>query len=189
MAENPDSKDKSLETLDFIINVLKEHEISLDKTIDELSTIVEQIGDTTDELKSKVDGSEEKINNLQKEVANLIGYLSRTPEKALLSEAKQPQPQIQAAPTVSSTVFQGNPALILHCNQWNDFHDLAMHAQKLFFSYKEDEKVFQYQAIVGNQMIIYEGEIPNFSMILKKWLSGQLDILEHDILEGFFEIP
>ena len=43
MSENPGSKDKSLETLDFIINVLKEHEMNLDKTIDELSTVVEQI--------------------------------------------------------------------------------------------------------------------------------------------------
>ena len=75
MGETPDSKDKSLEALDFIINVLKQHEQNLDKSIDQLATVVEQIGNT-DALRGKMETVEEKINNLQKEVTNLIGYLS-----------------------------------------------------------------------------------------------------------------
>ena len=66
MAEAPNSKDKALEALDFIINVLKEHEQNLDKSINELATVTEQIGDT-EALNSKVGKVEEKINNLQKE--------------------------------------------------------------------------------------------------------------------------
>ncbi len=189
MAENPGSKDKSLETLDFIINVLKEHEINLDKTIDDLSRVIEQIRDTTAGLKGKVEESEEKINNLQKEVANLIGFLSSAPKKALPAETNQQEPKNQAASVVASTAIQGKPTLILRCNNWSDFQDLAMHAQKLSFSYKEDEKVFQAHAITGNQMITYEGALPNFSIILKKWLSGQLNINDQDILEVSLDKP
>ena len=187
MADNSSSNDKSLETLDFIINVLKEHEINLDKTIDELSTVVEPMGDTAAALKSKVEESDEKLNNLQKGIANLIAYMSNNSKKSLPVELKQQESQIEAAPLASLTVSQCKPSSILRCIQWSDFQGLAMHPQKLFFSCKEDEKVFQINAITGNQMITYEGALPTFSIILKKWLSGQLNINEQDILEGFLE--
>ncbi len=70
MAKIPQSKDEALEALDFIVNVLKEHEKDLDKLINELGTVTEQIGDTG-ELSGKVEKVEEKINSLQKEVTNL----------------------------------------------------------------------------------------------------------------------
>ena len=60
MSENPSSKDKSLETLDFIINVLKEHEKNLDSSIDELTTVTEQIAETQAGVKDKVDLLEKK---------------------------------------------------------------------------------------------------------------------------------
>ena len=81
--KNPQSKDDALEALDFIVNVLKEHERDLDKLINELATVTEQLGDTG-EISGKVESVEEKINNLQKEVANLVGYLSSgAPKEAL----------------------------------------------------------------------------------------------------------
>ena len=64
MAKNPQSKDEALEALDFIVNVLKEHERDLDKLISELATVTEQMGDTS-ELTSKVDTVEEKITGIQ----------------------------------------------------------------------------------------------------------------------------
>ena len=75
----------------------------------------------------------------------------------------------------------------MHCSQWSDFQDLAAHAGELSFNYKEDEKVFQVNALTGNRMIIYTGSLPNFSIILKKWLSRQLDVNEQNILEGFLD--
>ena len=48
MAKNPQSKDEALEALDFIVNVLKEHERDLDKLISELATVTEQMGDTSE---------------------------------------------------------------------------------------------------------------------------------------------
>ncbi len=80
MSKNPQSKDEALEALDFIVNVLKEHERDLDKLISDLATVTEQMGDTS-ELTGKVDKVEEKFNGLQKEVANLIGYVSTAPKE------------------------------------------------------------------------------------------------------------
>ncbi len=189
MSENPGSNDKSIETLDFIINVLKEHEKNFDNTIDELSTVVEQIRKTTIGLKGKVEESEEKIATLQKGVTNLIGYLSNPSKNASFDVLNQQKAQIQTAPAVSPPAIQDKPTSILRCNQWSDFQDLATRTQKLSFSYAEDEKVFQTNAISGNQMIMYVGALPDLSVILKKWLSGLLNIDEKDILEGYWISP
>jgi hypothetical protein len=186
LAKNPQSKDDSLEALDFIVNVLKEHEKDLDKLINELATVTEQLGDTG-ELSGKVEKVEEKINSLQKEVTNLITYMSSstpsTPKEALPAAVKE-----QTSQTAPVPVLQGKPSVILRCKQWEDFQTLAFQAQTLSFSYKEDEKVFQADALKGNQIITYNGALPKFSSILKAWLSKQLDVPETNILEGVLAI-
>src|SRR5208283_2835355 len=183
LTKNPQSKDDSLEALDFIVNVLKEHERDLDKLINELATVTEQLGDTG-ELSGKVEKVEEKINSLQKEVTNLITYMSGSaPKEALPAAAKEQTSQAAAVPVV-----QGVASVILRCKQWEDFQTLAFHAQTLSFCYKEDEKVFQADALKGNQIITYNGALPKFSSILKASLSKQLDVPETNILEGVLAI-
>ncbi len=183
MAENHRSKDKSLEALDFIINVLKEHEQNLDRSIDQLATVTEQI-DGTEELNAKLEKAEEKLNNLLKEVANIVGNPPNAANKTIPSALKEQELRSQATLFESPTEVQGWPSLILHCKTWEDFQILATHAQKLTFSYDESAKVFQANAIKGNQMLTYTGALPNFSLILKIWLSRQFDVSEQNILEG-----
>jgi hypothetical protein len=51
MSENPSSRDKALEALDFIINILKEHEQTLDESIGELATVTENVGKIDEMIK------------------------------------------------------------------------------------------------------------------------------------------
>ena len=183
MARNPQSKDEALEAIDFIVNVLKEHEKDLDKLINELANVTEQLGDTG-QINSKVEKVEEKINNLQKEVTNLITYLSSKPKESLPVTAVKEQ-VAQAGPTPT---IQSGPSLIFRCKQWEDFQTLAFQAQTLSFSFKEDEKSFQADAFKGNQIITYSGAVPKLSTVLKAWLSRQLDVPEGSILEGVLAI-
>ena len=180
MAKNPQSKDEALEALDFIVNVLKEHERDLDKLTNELATVTEQMGDTG-ELSGKVEKIEEKINGLQKEVANFLCYISSTSKpvgaKELVHETVQ-----------TPTVVVGNQPVVLRCKQWEDFQALALRAQTLSFNFKEEEKLFQADALKGCQIITYSGPLPKFSGILKAWLSKQLDVSERGILEGVLAI-
>jgi len=184
LAKNPQSKDDALEALDFIVNVLKEHEKDLDKLINELATVTEQMGDTS-ELNGKVEKVEEKIDTLQKEVTNLISHLSSAPREALPAAVVNEQPREVA---VESAGAAGAPSVILRCKQWEDFQTLAVRAQTLSFSFKEEEKVFQADALKGNQIITYSGALPKFSSILKMWLSKQLDVPERSILEGVLAV-
>ena len=182
MDKNPKSKDDAFEALDFIVNVLKEHEKDLDKLINELATVTEQIGDTG-ELSGKVEKVEVKIETLQKEVTNLIAHLSDISKEALPAAGANEQLNEAAA----STVKNGN-SVILRCKQWEDFQNLAVNAQALSFSYKEEEKIFQADALKGNQFISYSGVLPKLSSILKMWLSKQFDVPERSILEGLLAV-
>ena len=186
MAGNPGSKDKSLEALDFIINVLKEHEQNLDKSISDFAAVTEQVGNT-DVLNGRIEKVEEKIGNLQKEITNLIGILSNSPKDALLAGAKKQELPAEITSSAAVAALQAGPSVTLHCKQWRDFQSLALNAQTVSFSYKEAEKVFQIQAIKGNQLILFSGILPSFAFILKTWLSRQLGIAEGNILEGFID--
>lgn len=183
MSKNPQSKDDALEALDFIVNVLKEHEKDLDKLINELATVTEQMGETG-ELSNKVEKVEEKINILQKEVTNLISYLSSGAPKEVLPAQSKEQPNRE----VLTGVIHTGHSVILRCKQWEDFQNLAFQAHTLSFSYKEDEKVFQADALKSNQIITYSGAPPKFSFILKTWLSKSLDVPEKNVLEGVLAI-
>jgi hypothetical protein len=181
MSKKPPSKDDALEALDFIINVLREHEKDLDRLINELGKITEKLGQTG-ELSGKIENVEERLTTLQSEIANLIDYLS-TPREA---PAAPPQ-AIQEQKMLAQREVHG-PPVILRCKQWEDFQTLAYQAQTLSFLYKETEKTFQADALKNNQIITYSGELPKQTSLLKTWLSKQLDIPEKKILEGILAI-
>jgi hypothetical protein len=186
MAGKPGSKDKSLEALDFIINVLKEHEQNLDKSINEFALVTEHLGNT-DVLNGKIEKVEEKISTLHKEITNLISIMSSSPKELISTAAKKQEPPSEATPVASLSLVQGRPSVMLHCKQWKDFQALAINSQSVSFSFKEAEKVFQVEALKGTQLIFFSDSFPDFSLILKMWLSRQLGIAEGSILEGFID--
>jgi small-conductance mechanosensitive channel len=185
MSKKSPSRDEALEAIDFIVNVLKEHEKDLDKLINELGTITERMGDTG-ELSGKVEKVEERLTTLQNEIANLITYLS-APHETSRTSTPVIQVQQQSDETVQAKEVRG-PPVILRCKQWEDFQTLAFQAQTVSFLYREAEKTFQVDALKNNQIITYSGELPKFTSLLKTWLSIQLSIEEKRILEGILAI-
>ena len=189
MSKKPQSKDEALEALDFIVNVLKEHEKDLDRLINELGTVTDALGETG-ELTLKVEKVEERINGLQNEINGLVKYLSTSPRQTAAPapvsayEQKKDEQKIEVAP---ASVMHG-PPVILRCKQWEDFQTLASQAQTLSFMYKDADKTFQADALKGNQIITYSGELPKLTALLKMWLSKQLEISEQKILEGVLAI-
>ena len=177
------SKDEALEALDFIINVLKEHEKDLDRLINDLGTITEKMGDAG-QLSGKIEKVEERLTTLQNEITNLITYLSTSHETMAIPAQMAPEEKAQ---TPQVREMRG-PPVILRCKQWEDFKTLANQAQTLSFLYKEAEKTFQVDALKNNQIITYSGEPPKQTSLMKIWLSRQLDIPEKKILEGILAI-
>jgi small-conductance mechanosensitive channel len=189
MSRKAPSKDEALEALDFIVNVLKEHEKDLDRLINDLGTIAEKLGDTG-KFNGKIEKVEEKLTTLQNEITNLITYLSVSHEiPTLTTQPTQPAQTTQPQKTEEAQTREiRGPPVIMRCKQWEDFQTLAQQAQTLSFLHRETEKTFQVDALKDNQIITYSGELPKPTALLKTWLSKQLNIPEKKILEGILAI-
>jgi len=184
MSKKPPSKDDALEALDFIINVLREHEKDLDRLISELGKITERLGEAG-ELSGKIESVEDRLTNLQNEISNLISYLSTSQTSVEVPKGSAPTSPAQKAHVVAEA---RGPPVILRCKHWEDFQTLACQAQTLSFLYKEAEKAFQVDALKNNQIITYSGELPKPTALLKSWLSKQLNVPEDRILEGVLAV-
>jgi hypothetical protein len=183
MSKKPPSRDEALEAIDFIVNVLKEHEKDLDRLINELGTVTERMGDTG-ELSGKVEKVEERLGTLQNEITSLITYLSAPHETLTVPVTKPPERRDDVA---QPREIRG-PPVILRCKQWEDFLNLAHEAQSVSFLYRDAEKTFQADALKNNQIITYSGELPKPTSLLKAWLARQLSVEEKRILEGILAI-
>jgi small-conductance mechanosensitive channel len=187
MSKKSPSRDEALEAIDFIVNVLKEHEKDLDRLINELGTVTEKMGDTG-ELSGKVERVEERIGTLQNEISNLITYLSTSQGSPILpAQIQAPQRREEPQPPAAARDMRG-PPVILRCKQWEDFQTLAKQAQTVSFLYREAEKTFQVDALNNNQIVTYSGELPKPASLLKMWLSKHLSVEEKRILEGVLAI-
>jgi hypothetical protein len=165
--ERKPSKDDALEALDFIINVLKEHEKDLDGLINQLGIITESLGETG-ELTGKIEKLENHLMSLQDEITNTITNVGGTQK--------------------TSPSHTHSPNFILKCKQWQDFKNLAAGAETVTFLFTEPKNSFQVDAIKNGRIMSYTGEFPQNSLLLKMWLSKELDITEDSIFEGTLNI-
>ncbi len=122
--ERKPNKNEALEALDFIINVLKEHEKDLDRLVNQLGIITESLRETG-EIAGKIEKIETQIAKLQGETSNMV-TITDSPRK----------------PTMSVT--QATPATVT-CIQWEDFKIMAASAEAVSFLLKE-ENSFQAEA-------------------------------------------
>ncbi len=181
MSKKPTRND-ALEAIDFIINVLKEHEKDLDRLITELAKITEQLGETG-EISDKIDKIEDRLTTIQTEVANLITYLSAPKEAA---------PATPAAPTAARpttpTYAPLGPTVIVKCRNWEDFKTLTKNPETVSYTFQETEKTFQADALIQGKVLTYNGELPKNTKMLKAWLSKQLGVSEEKIFEGVLAV-
>ena len=183
MSKNPPSKDEALEALDFIVNVLKEHEKDLDRLIGELGTVTGQLGETG-ELGEKVGKIEQKIDSLQTEIGSLLKRFANQPqEKPVAPPGALPEKETKSEST-QTNIIENELPIVLQCKQWEDFQALSSQAQTVSFTYKETDHTFEAEALKNGRVITYKGELPKFSALMKTWLGKQLEILEKRILEG-----
>lgn len=165
MARKP-TKDEALEALDFIINVLKEHEKDLDRLIGQLGIITESLGETG-EIAGKIEKIEERLSTIQTEITDLIKFIS--------SPRQTP-------------VYPHGPPVIVRCKKWEDFKTLAAGADTVSYQFKETERSFQADALKEGRVLTYSGEFPQNARLLKIWLSRELEVAEEKIFEGVLAI-
>ncbi|UCE28707.1 MAG: hypothetical protein JSV85_05370 [Candidatus Bathyarchaeota archaeon] len=156
-------KDEALEALDFIINVLREHEKDLDGIVTKLSKTIAKFS-KTGEITTKIEKIEERLSTMQNEISNLVHTVSPSQK-------------------TRNHVRHGS-SVTVRCKQWEDFRTLAADAETISFLYKQEEKVFQADALKEGKILTYTGEFPQDSNVLKIWLSRELNVPEDRIFEG-----
>jgi len=176
MVKKSPSKDEALEALDFIINVLREHEKDLDRLIGELGKITSSAG-KTGEMADKIERVEDRLSNLQDEIAGLINVLSSSP-------APSPTPR---KPQTELPTLKG-PSVIVRCKQWDDFKTLATGADTVSFLFRETEKGFQADALKNGRVLTFSGDLPKDAKLLRIWLARELEVEEKNIFEGILAI-
>jgi hypothetical protein len=162
------NKNEALEALDFIINVLKEHEKDLDRLIGQLGIITESLGDTG-EITEKIEKIEDRISNLQCEIGDMIKNVAAPQGNA---------PSVKAPKSPVS----------IKCRKWEDFKAIATGSEILSYLFKTSENTFQAEALKDGKVVTYLGEIPSNSTLLKLWISKELDIDKGMVFEGNLNI-
>ena len=157
---------EALEAVDFIINVLKEHEKDLDRLIGQLGIITESLGETGD-ISGKIEKIEDRVTMLQEEITGLIKNIS--------------------PPKITSSNSHGTPVTV-NCKRWEDFKKLATSADTISYLFKDNEKTFQANAAKNGRVLSYTGEFPENANLMKLWLSKELNIAEEAIFEGVLSI-
>jgi len=193
LSRKPKRKDEALEAIDFIVNVLKQHEKDLDRLISQLAKITNQIT-KKGELPTRIETMEQQLTTLQTEINNLIRLLSATKEIPTPAQAPAPTPQPTeqppptAPPPPPQPTYTRGPPVIVRCKKWQDFKTLAQKAETVSFLYKETEKTFQADALKQNRVYTYNGETPKDNVLLKNWLAKELQIEEEKVFEGVLAI-
>lgn len=166
--EPKQNKNDALEALDFIINVLKEHEKDLDRFISQLGIITESLGETG-EITDKIENIEDSISTLQGEITHLVKNLA-IPQNSSSSSC---------VPTNSINIT---------CRKWEDFKNLAAGAEAVSYLFRASENTFQAKALKNGKLVSYTGDFPPQTHLLKLWLSKELDVAETDVVEGVLNL-
>jgi len=153
-------------SLNSVINALEEYN-------EYLNRLVSRLGDITNNL-SKLDGmqqssksikkAEERLYAIETEFSNLINYFSSFRK---------------------TSIYPYSPALTIRYNNWEEFKTHSTNAKQVSFLLEEKEKVFQVCASKEGKILVYSGELPQHTRLLKAWISRQLDTPQEKIVEGF----
>ena len=165
--ERKPSKNDALEALDFIINVLKEHEKDLDSLINQLGVITESLVKTGD-ISGKIEKIEENITILQDKISGLTKNIS--------------------SPTSITPSKTSTSSISYKCNKWEDFKNLAIGSETLSYTLRVSDNSFKADALRDGKIISYFGELPSNSNLLKLWLSNELKISIDYVFEGILNM-
>ena len=162
------NKNEALEALDFIINVLKEHEKDLDRLIGQLGIITESLGETG-EITEKIESIEDKISDLQCALSNIGTTSGVVPQKP-------------------AVVSGSTKAVNVKCRKWEDFKAMAKSAETVSYLVKTSENTFKAEALKNGKLVSFVGDFPSNSNLFKIWLSKELMVNEEDVFEGVLDL-
>lgn len=152
------------ETLDSVLKNIKKIELDFNKII---AQIEEKQG-----LYRSNEREAEIFENLKKHLISIQNEISNIIDSSPLQKGQ------------TSTIGATGQPVIVRCKSWDDFKSQASNAQNVSFLCREEEKIFQVDAVKGNIIYTYSGQMPETKLTLKAWLSKKLEVEENRVMEG-----
>jgi hypothetical protein len=151
-------ENKNPGSLDFIENSLNENS----KDLRELNNEIRQHLKDITELKAVI----LRLSDLLSQSMSQRGGETEPEKDSTMSDRKISSTNIEITPT--------SEYLVVKCANWADFEAHAKGVQQVVFTIRESDRVFEADAVKGNQIIAYIGKIPEVNELLKVWLSNKL---------------
>lgn len=74
--------------------------------------------------------------------------------------------------------------IVMKCKNWEEFLNCADLAQKVSVTFRESDKMFEADALKGNQIVAYVGPMPDVALLLKEYLRTNLSVASENVFEG-----
>jgi len=138
------------------------------KSLDnERTDIEENIYQLGEEAEKEAEDLEKELSSARALFSEFIDYFSSSQKASLCSYP---------------------PSLTIRYTEWEDFKTQSTNAKLVSFLVEEKEKVFQVYALKEGRVLAYSGEFPQYSKLLKSWLSRELSTQKEKIVEGVLAI-
>jgi hypothetical protein len=148
-------------SLDFIENSLNENSKDLRELNNEMREINQNLKDVK-ELK----GAVSRLSDLLSQSMLQRGGETGLEKNSATSDCKMSSSNLEV-PAIGEY-------FVVKCANWEDFEGYAKGVQQVVFAIREADRVFEADAVKGNQIIAYIGKVPEVSELLKVWLSNKL---------------
>lgn len=156
------------ESLDSVINVLKEYEEYLDELVTRFRKITGKLENVeyTEEFPKKIKKVEKRLSVIEAKISSFLSHI--TSEKKLISPYSK--------------------LLVVRCKNWQEFKTFSVNAELISFLVEDSESFFQVTSLKDGKILTYSGEIPDYTKLLKAWISRELSIENQKVVEGVLSL-
>jgi hypothetical protein len=162
------SKNAKVMECSRVISAFNEHEKGLREVLRNLYLIAEdRAKDKT--FSGRIREVEEHFLNVKDEISNIISSICSS-----------------ASGSKGEHMF--GPPVIIRCKQWEDFKFQATDSTAVSFLYKAEERAFQVDALKEGKVYTFSGQMPNDTILLRRWLAKELNMEESKVMEGVLGI-
>ena len=164
-------------SLDFIENALNENSKDLKNLLEKIESL-SKMSNTSEP--SNLKSVENSLGNLQEQINNITSILNiQIQHNRCSNSAKKPEKE-----ATSLLPAEAIAPIVIKCKNWEEFLTCAASAQQVSVTFRESDKMFEADALKGNQIVAYVGPMPELALLLKEYLSTNLSVASENVFEG-----
>lgn len=164
-----------------VVKVLKEQNEIIQTVTSEVNKIISTLKTGDFESFARVEKRITQVQNEVEKISKILSTISTSNETNTTKTETAPKP-------CEPTMQYGSPAVI-QCKVWQEFQEFASGAENVSFAFRETDRTFEADALKNNSIVAYIGSAPGQKILLKAWLSQQMNVAEPRVFEGSIGKP